>query len=335
MTYIAKYTPAHISGYHYEIGERGRNLLDPSALKDKHGFRDVTMTRPGYRTDIECLDKNALITINGFVHDTGMFDGRFYVLNAVPALLKSSSNHIGIIDLYGAGVDLDKRPITAEMISSEENQDLYRKAIITFDEPVDGCILVLSGYLIEENDETFRRVSDRSFILTLEKLDFITRFYELDSQYDIFEDMGIERSPVNDKLVSTSELLSDETILKFLTRQNTFLVNLKDRYVNFHTKSLAPSPNPVLYRTNHSPEFPIVGGAGKLIEYRGIKTSEFVAPDGKVSTYSIMTTDAVYNNLVSNYAPSGSATLTNNHRLMGDRYKASRLNFLMIEVGEY
>lgn len=327
MSYIAKYRLAHDSGYHYDIAERGRNLYDKGALANKRDFRDIVISNPELGVEISCLHTNALVTINGFVHDTGMYDGKLYVLNAVPALLKTKSNQVGIIDFYDPDFSLDKRKIIPEMITKVEGFDLYQKAQVTFKEPVDGCIFILSGYLLEENDETCSRVSDRSFIISLEKLGLIDKIYELDVQYDIFEDMGIERSPNNENVVVEGSIFHDDSIMKFFTRINTFLVNIEDRYVKFETRALNPSPIPVYFRTNEEPIYPIVGGRGKLIEYKPVP--------GPLDTTMIFTTDAHYNNLVSSYSPPGRTTLTNNHRLMGDRYRSSSLQFLMIEVGEY
>lgn len=320
----ANYILASSGGYHLDIKDEGYNLYDPLVVANKTHFKDAVMSRPNALTDMFDIHQYALVTVNGFVHPTAYLDEELFIKNAVPSMLKSNHNHVGVISFFSDKTKpLEKIKISEKMISRDGEYPLYEKTIITLPKETDGIILVFGGYLIFEHPEHLVRISDKSFAFYPCRLDYMSRLYELEKYYTLFDDLGIEKNDTNDLAISFKDATSDETITKLLTRFNTFFVHLKGKYIEHNVRALEHTTIPNNYRTEALPSSPLVGGVGKLIEYKASKYD--------IYKYTIHTVDARYDNLMNKYTPRYVLDLINGSRRPNSTYRLSSVSFVDIE----
>lgn len=314
------YQLAISAGYKMNIVKIGQNAYDQLAYYQKENFPDLQITRPQTETDLSILHDKTLMTVNGYIYPTVYQDSKLYIPKATTSMLNSRSNNIGILSFNKLQDKLIKTEIKLEMLSSEYPLSMFEKTIITFDKDVGHPILVMCGYMVFENPEYFYRVSDRSFVLRLDRLNFIEKLYELRRQRDIFTELGIPVSPNNPTVVDGGIARSDITITKFLTSFNSFLVEVP--VTNLQTKKiyLEHSNVPGNFRTDLEPTAPIIVGYGKIAEY--IKKHN---NDGK---YTVYINDAYYNQHLFSNLPTDQINIYNDHRHVGSTYRLCQAFFL-------
>jgi hypothetical protein len=317
-----KYQLANTAGYKMEICQIGHNVYDPMAYYHKENFPDVKITRPNIDTDMSLLHNKCLITVNGYVHPTSYLGDTLYVPNATRSMLRSKSNHIGILSFNRLNANLKKFPIDMTMITPESPFTLYEKVILTFPEDIQSPILILNGYLLFENPETFYRVSPRSFALRLDRLNYVERLYELSHYRDIFTEIDVPVSPVNPGMIDANIVKSDATILKFLTTFNTFLVDVPVNNLRTRRVYLEHSSVPGTFRTELEPNMPLMVGYGKLTEYMKKKTTD--------TKYTVYVNDAYYMNYLIVNTSFTNVNIYNNHAIPGNTYFLSQGYFLDI-----
>lgn len=327
MSYTPTYVLAVSAKYKINVAMIGRHPYDPKTIINKEKFRDAEVTRPSIETDLEMLHTRCLMTVNGYIHPTVWTDNRLFIKEATPSMLKTGMNHVGLLSFYGLGKNIEKLHIKKEMISgslSSTNEDYqyYNKMIITFDQKVDGNFLVFCGTIITEQEGVLERLDDNKFILYLAGTDFIGRIMNLIEFYDLYEELDLPVSPNNDSGVLVSDLISNETIIKLMERFNTFLCNFPEHKIKYDRLYLKYSNIPNQFRlqdvyitpTNHreAPSWPMLGKAGKLIEYKAkrLTTEETV----------LYTLDGYLDNLTSSHADMTPEQIATNSRLTYDRF---------------
>lgn len=317
-----RYQLANTAGYKFNIVKIGFNNYDELAYYHKDNFPDIEITRPNTTTDLSLLNDKCLLSVNGYIYPTVYQNNRLYIPNATKSMLKSRSNSIGILSFNNLDNILSKHTITPDMITTETNFSMYEKAIITFNEDIQSPILSLCGYMIFENPEFFYRVSNRSFVLRLDRLNYIEKLYELNRYRNIFAELGIETSVNNPSLIDANIARSDAIITKFLTTFNSFLVNVPVNRLLLKKIYLEHSNVPGNFRTEIEPNMPILVGYGKIGEYFKKKTNDL--------KYTVYINDAYYNqHLISNHSFTN-INLYNDHRVVGNTYRLSQGYFLDI-----
>lgn len=320
-----RYVLAETTGYYFNIANKGRIPYDEKTYRQKENFEDIVIERPGYPTYMQDLTDYALVTINGYVHPTEYVDGHLYVDRAVEPMLKTAGrNHVGIIDFSELDDPLEKIFLKDVKITEVKGHTLYEKCRITFDKELDGIILIMAGYLILEDDDALKRVSDKAYEFSLEKFQLVDKIYELARNYNIFEELGVDTSDVDKNLYVYEQLVSDEVIRRFLTRFNSFMVNIPGKAITHKKIFVERSPIPTHFRCLEMPVYPAIGGQGKIIEYKRMKTNNY--------TYTLFTIDAFYNNLMWSYTPPGVPTLVNAHRRIRNTYDVSALYLLELTI---
>lgn len=326
MSFIPKYMLGVSAGYHFEIGNIGKNLYDPEGLRYKSKFRDVIVTRPKIKTDLERIDDNALMTINGYIHPTIWNNNQLYIKEGVPSLLHSKRNNVGIISFDDIDITLDKHFITEEMLFKDGEYSLFERVNIKLEKPVDGIFFVFAGYLITEQDRYLERIADDEFIFYPERINFIDKMYELSVYTDIFKELEIEVAPHDETMVRYEELTSDASIKKLMTRFNTFIVNIPKHTIAYDTIDLDHTSIPGTYTTANNCQYPLIGGFGKLIEYKS------TCYDYDVFREVITTTDMHYNNLVSRHKFPATLDIISGQRRVGDTYRLTPAAFLKMKI---
>lgn len=314
------------AGYKANICKIGKEAYDTLSYYHKEQFPDIEITRPNTQTDLDLLDKKCLMTVNGYVYPTEMLNGRLYIPKATTSMLKSRNNQVGLLSFNSLPVNLVKHKITVDMVTPDTPTALYEKALITFDKPIGSAFLVMAGYLVFEQAEFFYRVSDRSFALRLDRLNYIERLYEINRYRNIFDELGVPVSPNNSSVVDANMVRSDSVISKFLSLFNSFLVEIPGHYINTRKIFLEHSNIPGSFRTELKPTMPIFAGHGKLVEYINRKSND--------TKYSVYTSDAYINNYLFSKLPENEIALYNGHRIIGNKYQLSQAFFLEIQCSK-
>lgn len=324
MTNNIQYKLATVAGYKHNIVKIGQESYDPLTYYYKENFPDVEVTRPNTQTDLSLLHTKCLMTVNGYIYPTVYSGKRLYIPKATTSMLKSKHNSIGILSLNASSKPINKLPITIEMVTPEAPTILFEKAIITFDRPISNAFLVLAGYMIFEQPEYFYRVSDRSFALRLDKLNFIERLYELSYYRNIFDELGVEVSPNNPFVMDAAVVRSDHIVTKFLTLFNSFLVEIPEATFERQKIYLEHSNVPGNFRTELNPTLPLITGYGKLSEYLVRKNND--------TKYTVYINDGYMNNFLFSKLSTPDINIYNNHRQVGKPYELSRAFFLKVDI---
>ena len=317
------YQLGNTSGYKFNIVNIDRNPYDTLSFFDKTNFPDVEITRPRVDTDLGLIHKRHLLTVNGFVYPTEFIDNRLYIRHATEAMLRSRQNNIGILSFNGIRNDLVKVPILPAMLSTEEPLQYYDKLIISFNRSMNHSVLVIGGYLVFEHPEFFYRVSDRDFVLRLDRLNFIEKLYELTRYTNIYERLELETSPVNPNMLNGLVTRSNQTVTRFMTLHNSFLVEIPCESLTSKKIFLEHSTVPNTFRTEVDPIYPLFGGRGKIIEYIKQRTND--------TKFNIYTSDAYYDNYLLATVHQRSIESYNNHRLPAQTYSLTKGFFLDVD----
>ena len=318
------YQLANSAGYKFNIIKIGNYVYDPLAYYHKDNFPDIEITRPGSSTDMSLLHNKTLMTVNGYVHPTTYVDERLFIGNATKSMSKSKSNSVGILSFNKLSSPLVKTQITPDMVTAEEQQPMFNKAIITFSRDIGVPILCVCGYLIFENPEYFYRVSSNSFALRLDKLNYLEKLYELNRYRDIFADLEVPVSPNNSSMVDATVVRSNEVITRFLSSYNSFLVEVPTTSLTTSKLFLEQSNVPGNFRIEQQPFLPMIVGYGKIGEYIKRKTND--------TKFTVYVNDAYYNNHIFSYLSTEDIQVYNDHRLPGRTYRLSPAFFLKMTV---
>lgn len=323
MTTPITYQLASDANYRFNIANIGRHEYDPMAYYFKENFKDVHVTRRGASMDIPRLEAQFLWTVNGYIHKSVVSGDQLYLEGAVEGMLRSRCNKIGMLNFSGLTSQLKKLPITVQQVSEDMNLPAYEKIYIAFDEPVVSPILVMAGYLVFENPEFFYRVSDTVFVLHLHRVNYMEKLYELYKYRDIFKDLGVPVSPNNPTHVNTEAVRSLETIKKFLSLGNSFMLDTgSPNGLALDRLYLEHSSVPGNFRTHKLPILPLFVGYGKLSEYHREEINS--------ERWTVYIQDAVYNNYIFSATNHNLVKTYNGHRIPHSTYKLAEGFFLDI-----
>lgn len=310
--------------YRFNITKMGHHEYDQLSYIHKSDFPDVEVSRPGLDTDLERVFRTCLLTVNGYVHSTAFTAGKLYIPQATHSMLRSRANIIGLLDFSKAAPNITRYTITSDMISQESNMLAYDKVLITFTEPVEQPLLIMAGYIIPYDADSFYRVSDNSFALCLSKLNYMERLYELSRYRDIFKHLDVQVSATNEFMVDTNTVRSFITIQKLLTLHNSFMVDLKTTNFSVNKIFLAHSKIPGTFTTQTHPNIPLFMGYGKLSEYAVRRDNEF--------RYTVHTQDYHYDNHLLSSFNQNKIKVFNNQRRPGQTHRLSQAFFLDMTV---
>lgn len=321
-TYTFPYRLANTAGYKFSIAKIGQNAYDPLSYYNKANFPDVEVSRQD--TDLSILHTKCLMTVNGHIHPTVLLDSKLYIPNATTGMLHSRQNNIGILSFAQLADPLVKTAITPEMLSTEDGETMFHKTIITFPHDVGHPILVFMGYMVFEHPEFFYRVSSTSFVLRLDRLNYVEKLYELQRYRDIFKDLDLQVSPNNPSVIDGTQARADATIVKALTTYNSFLVEVPAASLSTRKVYLEHSNVPGNFRTHKEPTSPVVVGYGKIGEYHHTQTND--------QKHTVYLADAYYNNHLLSHMPADQIQTYNDHRVPGTTYRLSEAFFLEISA---
>ena len=317
-----KYSDAFRSNYKVDLTKIGYSLPDnyPISLKD-----DAVLTRPKYSTNMRMLHTHALVTVNGYVHETDADDDHAYIYDAGKTLRKSRNNSIGILSFAEIG-EINKIHLVEERIhTSPSSTSLYERTYIDTGMDLSGksYFLVLGGYIILPEDQLLWKVNDTTLGLNLGNMPYVERFYESDADMDLTT-LNIERDQDNPGLFNINQLKSNEFIKSYLIARNSFVVVLNTNHMVYNKNYLRHSNLPGMFKAYQEPEYPLVVNYGRIAEYW--KSQE----DGQ---WLCTVNDSYLRDYVIDFYTETNLELINNHLVPMTPNKHSR-GFLL-EIGCY
>lgn len=316
------YVSANRAGYKFEIYNIHNHMYDKLAYWDKTNFPDIKITRPGITTNLSLLNTNALLSVNGYFHKTITKGSELFIPLVTRSMLKSRANQLGIFSFNNLDTPINVVSITPDMITPDGSYSLLDKAIITFSNEINVAFLCIAGYLIFEEPGVLYKISPNSYALHLSKLNYIEKLYELNEYRDIFDELYIPLSTNNPSLIDGTVARADSTIVKFLTLNNSFLVQIPVSNLQTRKVFLERTNIPSTFRTEIKPQHLLFGGYGKTLEYI---TREI---DG--TKYQVNTLDAYYNNYLFSKLPQEDIKLFNDHRMPNNTLRLVQAYFLEI-----
>ncbi len=212
--------------------------------------------------------EGSLIEVNGFVHRTDFDSNGLYVIDAVKSRDVCGTNNMGMLSFSDVG-KLTFIPIKKSMIHKREENQVYRNAIdINLGKDINNksIIMVLGGYMHILDRELFWPTGDKSVRINFKKFNWLERYFESIRFLDLSE-LGLTEDGNTPDVVRYDELFSDETIIKYLTMNNSFfaLVDNPDMYVE--TEKLWSTRASGTYNTVTFPCYPMIIGRGRMGSY--------------------------------------------------------------------
>lgn len=262
-TKYARYCDAHRAGYQITPVNP---LTSPDAelpLGDKTWLH---LQRPD--TDFNLFARHCMVTVNGYFHRVEANSDGAWVVDGVQSKLLSGMAEVGVVSFMDLG-EIQHIALTPEMVYRQnDRQSLRHTAYIDVGQDLTGktVMLVLGGYLHVLDQKAFHLVSNRMIGVDLQNLPLLERYHESRSYID-YSSLGLDRYDGNETVVSVDEFMSDETLLRYLTLPQSFLVILDNSEVFVERGAVRRTPFPGMLIAYERPWYPLVSGLGKLSEY--------------------------------------------------------------------
>lgn len=318
----AKYSDAFFSGYKVDttkIGVGNLNGYTPSELVD------LKITRPGSDTDVTLIHKYCLVTVNGYIHRTDCDNQNTYVYDGRKSLARCRENQAGILSFLDIG-KLKQVPIDpANIYAQDTNSDLKTRAYFWVDEDLTNksVALVLGGYLIFPEEQVFWQTSERTFAINFNAMPLIERLFESNMYLDL-SFLDLDRYNNLPDLMSVPELLSDDTLKKYMTMSQSFLVIIDAPNVFTNRTHLRDCKLPGMFTAFSDPTYPLFVNYGKMAEYW--KTKE----DGQ---WSVTVRDSFLRNFVLSSRPDAQLQVVSPAGVPTQKFYHSR--GYMMQIGAY
>ncbi len=237
---------------------------------------DLKITKDLYSSNVAKLDTHALVTINGFVHNTASSstDNSYaYIEEGAKSVDKCRANGIGVLSFADIAPIRRLRIKPENIVSNSVSGSLYDQLTFSVELPTDmttldnkSFILVLGGYMIFLKENIFFKQGDLSFSLNMKTIRYVDRILESDQFLDLSK-LGLTRYPQFNNSYNTSELLSNDTIKKYFTLSQSFLVVVDTPVLYTESITIKDCDIPGSFRTYTQPRYPLFVGHGRVAEY--------------------------------------------------------------------
>lgn len=272
----AKYANAILSGYKIELAKAGYPY--PDAMPQSE-LVDLSLTRPQYPTDLSLIHTHCLTKVNGYYHRTA-FDGTkaFILDGGITAAMKRCS-HTGIVSFLDIGTIEEKQLTDEDFMPLTEGAPLKEGIIINLPAEAEGksIIFILGGYMVQPEPGVFYPNSPTSWVLNIQGLPYFQRIFESRKEIDL-SSLKLETLDTNKEhaLVQAS-LLSDETLSAYMKLSQTYIAIVDTPNLYYDQIHVRVSNIPGLITSYQEPDFPLVMGYGKQVEYSKIQETQYWA----------------------------------------------------------
>lgn len=260
---VVKYADAYWAGYKVLLGN---DNTAPGKVIDASEATTLVLSKPG--VDGRIFHKNCLVSVNGIIHNTDADSDYIYVTDGGGSVYHSRLNAIGVYNFSNVG-ELSRHAITEDMLFKTVSTQPYRHQIF-IKAPVDSTnktvALVFGGYLHLLDSLTFFRVGENSFCIDVQSIPLIERFIESRELIDMSV-LGLEFNGRHDAQFSQDQLLSDETLVKWLSMSQSFLLYIDSDNITVDKEALPKTVFAKQYITYKDTTLPLVGGYGLLQPY--------------------------------------------------------------------
>lgn len=288
----AQYANAVMTGYKIQLGKMGYPSPEEMPVTALH---DLRLTRPGMPTNMGLLHTDCLLSVNGYFHRSD-YDGTsaFILDGGITAAMKRCS-HTGILSFLGMGGlktyqfrDEDIQPLT-------EGAPLKEGIVLTMPADLNGksILMILGGYLIQEEAGVFYQNGDNTWVLNIKGLPYYERYLESKDEIDLTSlPVGIPDTSEEIGVVQES-LLTDATLRAYLKLSQSFVAVINTPKLYMNIIALRVSQLPGLITAYQDPVYPLFMGYGKKVEFS--KKKDRVKTFGKVPYYwAVLVADAWY-----------------------------------------
>lgn len=226
---------------------------------------DLLLTKPNI--DYMAMARKCLISVNGLIHlSEGSVNG-LVVRGGAKSSRIANKTQVGIIS-FNHVADFTIIPITRSMIS-QPNETITMKEKVYLDIGVDLAgktpLLVLGGYL-HVLDDVYKVVGKSSIVLNMYITPYVKRYFDARNLMDLGS-LGLTRNVNNDSQISVSEIMSDETITRYLELEQSFIVLVDDPDMFVERTQIECANLPGKYYTADEPVFPMQFELGRLGNY--------------------------------------------------------------------
>ena len=315
----AKFSNATQAGYRLSLWKRGYEVSDSTPVDT---LTDLKFTRPGFDTYLPLIHTHCLVSIHGLLHNTDTDGKSAYVVDAGKVIQKRGHSHVGMVSFIDIGEVSKVKIQEKDIYRLEEDRPLIDKLVFTTEAPLEGksYMLSLGGYLVTPEENVFWRSGEKSFTLNLQSLNYLERYLESKDIIDL-SSLGIPPSDINKDVVSLEDLSSDQTIKRYLTLSQSFLIIVDTPLLAFNKIHIRTAHVPGRFTSYQDPSYPLVVGYGRIGEYW--KTQE-------AGYWSLSLPDSFYRNFIATQQPTQFIKMVNDHLLSSPPYFLSRGHLLEI-----
>lgn len=242
------------------------HMVSPSSQLPTGALNDLYLTNPN--VGLSLLASSALVSVNGFIHSTGLGPNGLYAYGGMSTVRGCDANQIGILSFENVGT-LQQVPITPAMILNESVFEPYSGYVrVNLGQSLVGksLLLVLGGHL-HCFDDAYTIVGDGLVRINFDRIPWAETFY--DSLNKIDTSSITWDSTTNDpEQISVSDLYSNGVIGAFLQLSQSFfvIVNTPDMYLLRHYAGRTKLPGRWTCAQGQQ-TFPLIGPMGRVVEY--------------------------------------------------------------------
>lgn len=210
-----------------------------------------------------------LVSVCGYYHFVEVSDTGIWVNDGMRTMSHAKFNHASVISFKELGT-IQTIPITKDMIIKQGDHTLFDKTYLklpskyTLDNKV--IMLSLGGYLHILDWLTFRRTSDSLIRVDFKNINYEKRIMESADYLNLTHYLEIPNGQ-DLRHYSLEDLRKDETLIKYLTMPQSFIIILDRDEVDLDIKPLETLPAPGRYISYTKPEDIMMTGHGKATEY--------------------------------------------------------------------
>lgn len=248
-------TPIHPT-YHYD---------QTIPLSEK---RDLLIQNP--TQDPQTLYKNWLVSVNGFLHYTGVTPDGLQVFEGGDNGRRCRGNRVGMWYFGGLG-GVETHRVRDEHIHRTTNAPLKEHVTLTLDPdiPLEGrSVFLVMGGIAQLGNHYVKQIGERLFQIEMRDYPFPQHVFDLKEHADLSSMTQYhDKSTANESQVALSELYDDRSIAAFLTLPHTFfvVVDTPELFTTYHQVEKTQLPGVV--HTSESPVYPLQHRLGRFVEY--------------------------------------------------------------------
>ena len=261
----AKYANALQAGYEINLGNAG---LYYEAGVNARNFTDVKLTRNKFKTDMELINDYCLMTVNGFFHDHVGNQTETFILKGGKTGFKSQETQIGIYSFLDVG-KLNKIKINPLKIASTDVGGSFYERLrfeVDFEVGDKPYFLIMGGYMIFPKENIFFQTGPSTFSLALNQLHYEERIMESDKFIDLSE-LELSAPNMSPNGYDLAQLRSDETIAKYLSMSNSYLVVVDAPMLAVERHVIQRAAFPGQFLHYEDPVYPVIGAHGRFLDY--------------------------------------------------------------------